>query len=113
MKPAKGLFPFAAWLIRLSMLLFTYVFFFETIAGFDFKEVNFYIASAFALFSVLLFVGGFLSKPAMTVVSAFFLFGLSIYELIVSFSEKPDATMVVFMLALSAMLMMFSVGNKK
>ncbi len=113
MKPAKAFYPFAAWLIRLSMLLFTYVFFFETIRAFDFKSVDFYIASAFALFSVLVFVGGFLSKPAMTVVSSFFLCGLSIYQLITSFSEKPDVITVSYMLGISAMLVLFSVGNKK
>ncbi|HPF00625.1 MAG: hypothetical protein AB7V36_03085 [Bacteroidales bacterium] len=113
MKPAKAFYPFAAWLIRLSMLLFTYVFFFETIRAFDYKSVDFYIASAFALFSVLVLVGGFLSKPAMTVISAFFLCGLSIYQLIISFSDKPDATSVVYMLGISAMLVLFSVGNKK
>lgn len=113
MKPAKAFYPFAAWLVRLSMLLFTYVFFFETIRACDYKTVEFFIASAFALFSVLVFVGGFLSKPAMTVVSAFFLCGLCIYQLIVHFSEKPDATTVVYMLGISAMLVLFSVGNKK
>jgi len=113
MKPAKAFYPFAAWLIRLTMLLFTYVFFFETIRAFDFKNIDFYIASAFAVFSVLVFVGGFLSKPGMTVVSSFFLCGISIYLLITSFSEKPDVTSVVYMLAISAMLVLFSVGNKK
>ncbi|MPM35280.1 hypothetical protein SDC9_81870 [bioreactor metagenome] len=113
MRPAKAFYPFAAWLIRLSMLLLTYVFFFETMRAIDFSSVDFYIASAYALFSVLIFVGGFMSKPAMTVVSAFFLSGLSVYELIVSFSEKPDATTAVFMLSVSAALVLFSVGNKK
>ena len=113
MKPAKAFYPFAAWLIRLSMLLFTYVFFFETIRSLNFKSVDFYIASAFALFAVLVFVGGFLSKPAMTVVSSFFLCGLSIYQLIINISQKPDVIMVSYMLSISAMLVLFSVGNKK
>ncbi|HBG69496.1 MAG: hypothetical protein A2W93_01210 [Bacteroidetes bacterium GWF2_43_63] len=113
MKPAKAFYPFAAWLIRLTMLLFTYVFFFETIRAFDYNSVEFYIASAFAIFSVLVLVGGFLSKPAMTVVSAFFLFGLSVYQLIIHFSEKPDTITVAYMLSISAMLVLFSVGNKK
>lgn len=113
MKPAKGLYPFAAWLIRLTMLLFAYVFYYKIIAGFDFSDINFYIAAAFALFTILLFVGGFLTKPAMTVISAFFLFGLSVYEFIQNFSQDPDAPMVIYMLVASVMLMMFSVGNKK
>ena len=113
MKTANAFYPFDARLIRLSMLLFTYVFFFETIRAFDYKSVDFYIASAFALFSVLVFVGGFMTKPGMTVVSAFVLCGLSVYELIISFNDKPDATSVVYMLGISAMLVLFSVGNKK
>lgn len=111
MKPAKAFYPLAAWLIRLSMLLFSYVFFFDTIQALNVKDINFYIACAFALFSILLFVGGFLTKPAMTVVSAFFLLGLSIYKLIVCFGSNTNT--VVFALAISSSLVLFSVGNKK
>lgn len=111
MKPAKAFYPLAAWLIRLSMLLFSYVFFFDIIQALNVKDVNFYIACAFALFSILLFVGGFLTKPAMTVVSAFFLLGLSIYKLIVNFGINTNT--VVFALAISVSLVLFSVGNKK
>ncbi|PKP02020.1 MAG: hypothetical protein CVU11_13385 [Bacteroidetes bacterium HGW-Bacteroidetes-6] len=113
MKPAKGLFPFAAWLIRITMLVFAYTIFFEIIKTFDFSSLDFYIAAAFAFFSVLLFVGGFMSKPAMTVLSAFFLFGLSVYKFAVLFSKEPNLPMLVFLMSMSAMLMMFSVGNKK
>ncbi len=113
MKPAKGLYPFAAWLIRFSMLLMSYVFFKTTIEAFDFSSVGFYLAAVFTLFSVLLFIGGFLAKPAMTVISAFFLFGLSVYFFIDDFSSEPGPSMVLFMLSASAMLLLFSSGNKK
>ena len=113
MKPAKAFYPFAAWLIRITMLIFTYVFFFETIKALDFRTAEFYIASAFALFSVLVFVGGFLTKPAMTVVSSFFLSGICIYELIINFSKKPDIITLGYLLGISVMLVLFSVGNKR
>lgn len=113
MKPAKGLFQFAAWLIRITMIVFAYTIFFETVKTFDFSALEFYIAAAFSLFTVLLFIGGFLSKPAMTVLSAFFLFGLSVYQFAVFFSKEPNLPMLMFLMSMSMMLMMFSVGNKK
>lgn len=113
MKPAKGLYPFAAWLIRLTMLLFAWVVYKPVVETLDFSEPTFYIAAIFSLFSILLFVGGFLTKPAMTVISAFFLFGISVYEMVVNFSDEPGPVMVLYFLSAGSMLLIFSSGNKK
>lgn len=113
MKPAKGLYPFASWMLRISMILVAYVLFFETLSHPDFKSVQFFIALGFVLFSVLLFIGGFMTKPDMTVISAIFLFGISAWECYYLISEKPGHILALFTVIASSMAIMVSVGNKK
>ena len=113
MKPAKGLFPFATWMLRISILLFAYVQYFNTLTHPDFNSIPFFIALAFVLFSVLLFIGGFMTKPGMTVISAVFLFLISAVQCYWLFSEKPGHALALFAVVASSMAVMVSVGNKK
>lgn len=113
MRPAKALFPFAAWMLRISMPVIAYTTFLDTVTAFDFGDLQFYIAAAFTLFSVFLFVGGFMSKHTLTMFSALVLLGISLYEAFYLLSDKLNAGFALFMLTAAAMLLFLSIGNKR
>jgi len=113
MRPAKGLFPFAAWMLRISMPVIAYTTFLDTVKTFDFGELQFYIAMAFTLFSVFLFVGGFMSKHTLTMISALVLLGISLYEAFHFLTDNLNPTFALFLLTAAAMLLFLSVGNKR
>lgn len=113
MKPMKGLFPFGNWLMRLSVLLIAYVWFFPAFATPNTSSIDFYLAIAFCLFSVLLFIGGFLSKPALTLWSALVLMGVAGYHAYLTFDSKPGPGFALFVLLTSMMILLLSLGNKR
>ncbi|MBN2729172.1 MAG: hypothetical protein JXR53_08095 [Bacteroidales bacterium] len=113
MRPAKALFPFSAWMLRISMPVIAYSTFFETVKTFDFSELQFYIAAIFSLFSVFLFVGGFMAKHSMTLFSALVLLGVSLFEAFHFISKNPDPIFALFLLSAAAMLLFLSIGNKR
>lgn len=112
MKPLKGIVPLAMWLMRIAILLFVYVAFFESINLLNFKVLEFYISAAFTLFSVLLLVGGFLKTSSLTVISALFLFILSIYKIVDISSGGLGLTLAMFGLFATISLFFMAAGNK-
>lgn len=113
MRPAKALFPFSAWMLRISMPVIAYTTFLDTVKAFDTSELQFYIAAAFTLFSVFLFIGGFMAKHSMTMFSALVLLGISLYEAFHFLSEKSNPIFALFLLTAAAMLLFLSIGNKR
>jgi hypothetical protein len=112
MKPAKGLAQFASWLMRLALVFFVYVVFLHTVKNFDFKSIHFYLAAAFIVFGSLLFFGGFLSKPGITVFSGLILFFVSIYEIIILFSSGVSAELATYSVIATTTLYFVTSGNK-
>ena len=113
MRPAKALFPFAAWMLRISMPVIAYTTFLETVKTLDFSDLQFYIATVFTLFSVFLFIGGFMTKHTLTMFSALVLLGISLYEAFHFLSEKLNPIFALFLLTAAAMLLFLSIGNKR
>ena len=112
MRPAKALFPFSAWMLRISMPVIAYSTFFDTVKAFNLSDLQFYIAAAFTLFSVFLFVGGFMARHTLTLFSAFVLLGISLYEAFYFLSEKSNPIFALFLLSAAAMLLFLRIGNK-
>ena len=112
MKPLKSGLSFANWLIRLAFILFV-VFnfkFLSEIKTFNFSGKEFYLASAFVLFGALLFIGGFMSKPALTVISGFIISGLAIYKIVILFSGAFE-NLVSFIIILAIGFYFACAGN--
>jgi hypothetical protein len=112
MKPAKGLLQFATWLMRLTIAFFVFVVFFHTIKTLDFKSIQFYVAVAFIIFSSLLFIGGFLSKPGITVFSGLMIFFASVYEIVILFSAGVTAELAMYSVIAASALFFVTAGNK-
>lgn len=112
MKPLKSLLQFATWLMRLAIVSFAFVSFLHALKTFDIKTIQFYIAVAFILFSVLLFIGGFMSKPAITVFSGIMLFFASVYEIVILFSEGINIDISIYAVIASTSFYFVTAGNK-
>lgn len=112
MQPLKSGQVIAMWFLRLTLVLYL---FFDNIYGLrqiDFDSIRFYVAFGFVIFAVLLLVGGFLSKPGITVISGLFIFLLSAYQLFLSFNGKIDAGLILYLFPLSIGLFFLCQGNK-
>jgi hypothetical protein len=112
MKPVKGLQPFATWLMRLAVAFFVFITFFTTLKGFEYKSIQFYVALVYILFGTLLFIGGFMSKPGITVFSGLMLFLVSVYKIIMLFSDGFDPVLALYFLIATVALYFVTAGNK-
>ncbi|MCY1721587.1 hypothetical protein OU798_14620 [Prolixibacteraceae bacterium Z1-6] len=74
----KGLAPIAAWMLRISMGIITYTWYFNQFLKFSFNSVYYFLIAGYVLFTVLLLAGGFSRNNTLTVLSALVLFGLSV-----------------------------------
>ncbi len=77
MNPIKSFIPVSAWLLRIFVLILVYQKYFDTFITFSFKGLYYYLTLAMVLFAVILFVGGFIKKHHLSIVSGFFVFAIS------------------------------------
>jgi hypothetical protein len=112
MKPVKALLPFATWLMRLAVAFFVFVTFLHILKSFDLKSIHFYVAVVFIVFGTLLFIGGFMKKPGITVFSGLMLFFASVYKIILIFSAGLTTELAIFCIVATISLFFVTVGNK-
>jgi hypothetical protein len=84
MKPFKSGSSVSAWLIRILAVWVAYINHFSAFKTFDFSTREFWIASAYMVFSALIFTGGFLSRHTMSVVSGFLLLSTPVVHIMIS-----------------------------
>ena len=90
MKPLIAGKSLGAWLLRILMIWYVYVNYFGTFTAFEMKVLVFYIAAVYVIFSLLLFIGAFLKKQTVTVVSGLILFLVAVIQVIRMFPENPE-----------------------
>lgn len=112
MQPFKYGQVIALWLLRITLVLFLFLGNIRSLSPIDFESLRFYIPLAFIIFSVLLLVGGFLSKPGLTVISGLVIFLLSIYQLVISFDGRIGTDIVICLFPLSIGFFFLCQGNK-
>lgn len=112
MQPFKYGQVIAIWLLRISLVLFLFLGNINKLSPIDFQSIRFYLAFALVIFAVLLLVGGFLSKPGLTVISGLIIFLVSAYQLVVSFNGKIDISYVLLLFPLSIGFYFLCNGNK-
>lgn len=111
MKPLKNGLNFANWLMRISLIILVVVIFWKGATDFNLSSKIFYISLAFVVFSILLFVGGFLSKPTLTVISGLILCSLSIYKIVQQFSGDMSNILANFIMIAAVGLYFACAGN--
>lgn len=111
MQALKSAGPIANWLFRVSFLLYGVLSNWGTFNTFEFTSKSFILAVLFMILSVLLFVGGFLKTPTMTVLSALGLVCLSVSQIIISWNGDLSQVLAVQMLLVSVAFYFLATGN--
>ena len=112
MKPLKSGLSLVNWIFRISLLLFVIISFYGGLKSFDFLSKGFYISSIFIVTTVLLFMGGVLSKPSITIISGLIL-SLVSFVLIFFNSFKLDLEIANYLIILAIGFYFLCTGNWK
>lgn len=112
MQPLKSGQIVAFWLLRITIVLYLFFDNFNSLRQIHFDDFHFYISLALVVFSFLLLVGGFISKPGVTVFSGLFIFLLSSYQLFISFNGKFDSGLILYLFPLSIGFFFLCQGNR-
>jgi len=113
MKPFKVLFLFSTWLMRLSVLFFIIMRYWETLAFFNYKSIMFYVAALFIVFASLLFIGGFLKKDRLTLISSLILILVTGYHAFLNLESGIDHNFGIFVMIGAICFYFLSSGNKR
>lgn len=111
MNPWKSLSGLATWFMRIAMMLMIFTWFYQTFMNFNLNSTDFYWATAFMVLGVLIFVGGFLSKHTLTLISAIGLLFLSALQAYWSYSGVTGI-FAQWLLMTSVSLFFVTNGNK-
>jgi uncharacterized membrane protein YkgB len=111
MKPFKSGAIIAAWLLRIMLVWFIYKNYFHLFSDFNFKDFSFYLGAAYILFGLMIFAGGFMQKPALTVISGLAIFIIPIVQLIRAFPDDLDNALLLYLIPLSVGFYFFTGGN--
>lgn len=109
----KGIYPIALWLVRLTIVMLVYEYFFKTVQTFNLKSIHFFVALAYSLFAVLLLVGGFLKSATLTIISGWVLFGVSVYQIIIHINAGLTTENAFYAFFAAVALLFATGGNKK
>ena len=113
MRPLKQLFPLAGWLMRFAVVFFVLTSYWKTFIFFNFQSVMFYVAAIYVIFSILLFIGGFLHKASLTVFSSLILILVTGYHAFLNLESKLDHNFAVYVVLGSILVYFLTTGNKK
>jgi len=113
MEPLKFAFPFANWLLRVALLIVVYMIYFTTFRAFNTSSMEFWIAAAFGLFAILLFIGGFMKSHNLTVVSAIFLTLGCGYQIVMHFFFHQGGFVAIYGVFAAIALYFATTGNRK
>jgi hypothetical protein len=111
MKPMKAAVPFAKWLLRIALLAFVLVMFFDTASTLNLKSTRVIVAMLYILFAILLFIGGFTAKATLTVISGLVIFILSVYKIAVLFDGDIEPLMASYLIVASIGFYFMARGN--
>ncbi len=113
MRPFKRLFPLASWLMRFAVVFFVMTSYWKTFAHFNFQSVMFYVSAIYVIFSILLFIGGFLHKGNLTTLAAFILVLVTGYHAFLNLESKLDHNFAVYVVLGSVFVYFLTTGNKR
>jgi hypothetical protein len=101
MKPLKSGLNLANWMFRISLLLFVILLFIGGLKPVNFSNSEFYISAAYLACGALLFFGGFLPKPSLTIISGLILSLMSFGTIFFHFSGKLDIEIANYLIILA------------
>lgn len=111
MQPLKSARRIANWLFRISFLLFGVLSNWKTSASFNLNSKSSVLGLVFMVLSILLFIGGFMKKHTMTVVSALGLVCLCVLQIILSWNGSISQDFAAQMIIGSVAFYFLANGN--
>ena len=114
MKPVKSFTPLALWVLRIMIILLVYSISFPII--FHMKpafNIAFIFHLLFMISGIFLFIGGFLRKHTMTLISSIALATLSFYKILDIFTLNFSYLWLLYGFSFATALLFLSIGNKK
>jgi hypothetical protein len=111
MKPLKSGLTLVNWLFRIALLLFVVLIFIDSFKTFNFGKRQFYISAVFIVFATMLFIGGFLSKSSLTVISGLVLTLISFVIIFFNFSGRLDIAIANYLIILAIGFYFLCTGN--
>ena len=115
MKPLKSLTAVANWLMRISIVVFIVVHYYNDLKQIDIKHLSLNILAIilFSLFGLLLFIGGFRSKAGLTVISGLIISIISLFFIYQNYNGVwLDLNMAVYIFPFSVGIYFLANGNK-
>ena len=112
MRPFKNGKFLAQWMMRISLVLFVLFHYWPVFRTLNFTDSEVILSALLIIFSILLLVGGFLTKQSLTVLSALIIFLISVYLVITNFTATLHASFISTFLIMSVAFYFFTSGNK-
>jgi hypothetical protein len=113
MKPLKSGRSLSQWLLRIALLLIIYILYYHLVTTLKMGSLPFFIVLAAVVFGILVFIGGLISKPWLTIISGFGIFAISIYKIVVSFNGVVDHAIIMQCIPMVIGFHFLSYGNDK
>lgn len=85
MKPISAALPIANWIFRGSILVFLILTYLDKIIVVNFKSFGDVMFFVYVLSGLLLFIGGFLSKPTLSIISGVMMVLCTLYFMVIKF----------------------------
>ena len=116
MKPLKNLEIISLWLLRIGVVFLFIAMFGKSVDNWAFDNYRWVINMVYLLSSILLFVGGFLRKSTLTIISGLIIAAISIYQIVPIVADGRisffDPTLFQYLVITGIGLLFASVGNR-
>ncbi|HYX07307.1 MAG TPA: hypothetical protein VE912_11295 [Bacteroidales bacterium] len=112
MKPFKNGKFLAQWIMRIALVLYILMHYWPAFRTLNFADSEVILSALLIIFSLLLLVGGFITKQSLTVLSALFIFLISVYLVIVRVSAGFNGALISSLMITSMAFYFFTSGNK-
>ena len=101
MKPIAAALPIANWMFRVSILAYLILSYYKQIIVVNFNSFTDVMFFVYVLSGLLLFIGGFLSKSTLTIISGMLLFLCTAYFMATHLPQEfTSAEILVFLVYL-------------
>lgn len=114
MKPLKNTEPFALWILKIVLLLWMIISFWDDVKQIDVNHLSVYyiLITVYFLFGVLLFISGFTKNTTLSVFSGLMIFLLSLYFVVKSYHGTIlDIRMITYLFPVGIGLLFVSNGK--
>jgi hypothetical protein len=116
MKPLKNLEIASLWLLRIGIVFLFIAMYGKTISMWAFDNFRWIINMVYLIASFSLFIGGFIKKSTLTIVSGLIITAISIYQIVPIVADGSisifDPSLFQYLVMAGLGMLFAAVGNK-